>query len=41
MPYFIEEIGARGFIGTEVKAPQLLAHNVALRFIEAFAAGNP
>lgn len=41
MPYFIEEIGARGFIGTEVKAPQLLAHDVALHFIEAFAAGQP
>ncbi len=41
MPYFIEEMGARGFIGTEVKAPQLLAHDVALRFIEAFAAGQP
>ncbi len=41
MPYFIEEIGARGFIGTEVKAPQLLAHDVALRFIAAFAAGQP
>lgn len=41
MPYFIEEIGARGFIGTEVKAPIFLAHDVALRFLEAFAAGHP
>jgi hypothetical protein len=40
MPYFIEEIGARGFIGTEVKAPVFLAHDVALRFITAFAAGQ-
>jgi hypothetical protein len=41
MPYFIEEVGARGFIGTEVKAPVFLAHDVALRFLEAFAAGQP
>jgi hypothetical protein len=41
MPYFIEELGARGFIGTEVKAPQLLAHDIALHFLEAFAAGQP
>ncbi len=41
MPYFIEELGARGFIGTEVKAPIFLAHDVALRFMEAFAAGRP
>jgi hypothetical protein len=41
MPYFIEEIGARGFIGTEVKAPVFLAHDLALRFIAAFAAGQP
>ncbi|NJN67053.1 MAG: caspase family protein [Chloroflexaceae bacterium] len=40
MPYFIEELGARGFIGTEVKAPVFLAHEVALRFLEAFAAGQ-
>lgn len=41
MPFFIEECGARGFIGTEVKAPQLLAHDVALRFMQLFAAGVP
>lgn len=41
MPYFVEEMGARGFIGTEVKAPQLLAHDLALRFLTAFAAGQP
>ena len=41
MPYFIEEQGARGFIGTEVKAPQLLAHDFALQFLRAFARGQP
>lgn len=41
MPFFIEELGARGFIGTEVKAPQLLAHDFGMRFIRAFAAGQP
>jgi hypothetical protein len=41
MPYFIEELGARGFIGTEVKVPVLLAHDFALHFLEAFAAGQP
>lgn len=41
MPYFIEEQGARGFIGTEVKAPQLLAHDFALQFLRAFAQGQP
>jgi hypothetical protein len=41
MPFFIEECGARGFIGTEVKAPQRLAHDVALRFMQLFGAGIP
>jgi hypothetical protein len=41
MPYFVEELGARGFIGTEVKIPVFLAHDVALRFLEAFAIGQP
>lgn len=41
MPFFIEEQGARGFIGTEVKAPQLLAHDVALQFMRLFAQGQP
>jgi hypothetical protein len=41
MPFFLEELGARGFIGTEVIAPQLLAHDFALRFLEAFASGHP
>jgi len=41
MPFFIEECGARGFIGTEVKAPQLLAHDFALRFLERFGEGRP
>jgi hypothetical protein len=41
MPYFIEEVGARGFIGTEVKAPVFLAHDVAVRFLTAFADGQP
>lgn len=41
MPFFVEELGARGFIGTEVKAPQLLAHDFALQFMRAFAQGQP
>jgi hypothetical protein len=41
MPFFIEELGARGFIGAEVKVPQLLAHDFALEFLRAFAAGQP
>jgi len=41
MPYFIEEMGARGFIGTEVKAPTFLAHDLGLRFLQAFMAGQP
>jgi hypothetical protein len=41
MPFFIEERGARGFIGAEVKAPQLLAHDFALAFLRAFATGQP
>ncbi|MCG8353319.1 MAG: CHAT domain-containing protein [Chloroflexales bacterium] len=41
MPFFIEELGARGFIGAEVKVPQLLAHDFALKFLHAFATGQP
>jgi hypothetical protein len=41
MPFFIEECGARGFIGTEVKAPQLLAHDYALRFLRLLGDGMP
>lgn len=41
MPFFIEEHGARGFIGTEVKAPQLLAHDFAIHFMRLFAEGRP
>jgi hypothetical protein len=41
MPFFVEERGARGFIGTEVKAPQLLAHDFALNFLRSFAEGEP
>jgi hypothetical protein len=41
MPFFLEKLDARGFIGTEVIAPQLLAHDFALRFLEAFASGHP
>ncbi len=41
MPFFIEQQGARGFIGTEVKAPQLLAHEFALEFLRMFGAGQP
>jgi hypothetical protein len=40
MPFFIEEQGARGFIGTEVKAPQLLAHDLALQFMRSFVRGR-
>jgi hypothetical protein len=40
MPFFIEERGARGFIGTEVKAPQFLGHDFALEFLRAFARGQ-
>lgn len=41
MPFFIEELGARGFIGTEVQAPQLLAHDYAVQFLRMFAEGIP
>lgn len=40
MPFFIEQQLARGFIGTEVKAPQLLAHDIALHFLRMFAEGQ-
>src|SRR5262249_21287149 len=40
MPFFIEQLGARGFIGTEVVAPQLLAHDFALQFFDAFTRGE-
>lgn len=40
MPFFIEQRQARGFIGTEVVAPALLAHDLALRFMQRFAAGD-
>jgi hypothetical protein len=39
MPFFIQECGARGLIGAEVKLPQLLAHDAALRFMRLFAEG--
>lgn len=39
MTFFVEELGARGFIGTEVKAPQKLAHDLALQFFDGFAHG--
>jgi hypothetical protein len=41
MPFFVEELGARGFVGTEVKAPQLLAHHIGLQFLKTFAGGMP
>lgn len=41
MPFFIEQQLARGFIGTEVKAPQLLAHELAIQFLTLFAQGRP
>jgi hypothetical protein len=41
MPFFIEQQGARGFIGAEVKAPQLLGHDLALAFLRQFAQGRP
>ncbi len=41
MPFFIREQLARGFIGTEVKAPQLLAHEFAMLFLTQFAQGRP
>jgi hypothetical protein len=40
MPFFIEELGARGFIGTEVKAPQKLAHDIGLQFLSRLAQGQ-
>ena len=41
MPYFVEELLARGFIGAEVAAPQLLADDFARRFLAEFADGRP
>jgi hypothetical protein len=41
MPFFIEQQGARGFIGAEVKAPQLLGHDLALAFLRQFGQGRP
>ena len=41
MPFFVEQHGARGLIGTEVQAPIVLAHDYALRFLRAFASGEP
>jgi hypothetical protein len=41
MPFFVEQQLARGFIGTEVKAPTLLAHDFALRFMDMFGQGEP
>jgi hypothetical protein len=40
MPFFIEQQGARGFIGTEVKVPTRLAHDFALEFLHRFAQGQ-
>ncbi|HWQ14171.1 MAG TPA: hypothetical protein VNL77_15335 [Roseiflexaceae bacterium] len=40
-PYFVQKRKARAFIGTEVKAPQLLAQDFAQRFWRQFAAGRP
>jgi hypothetical protein len=40
MPFFIQQQGARGFIGAEVKAPQLLAHELALQFLQMFSEGQ-
>lgn len=40
MPFFIEERGARAFIGTEVKTPIFFAHTLALNFFESFARGS-
>ncbi|MFL5807183.1 MAG: hypothetical protein ACJ8CR_36315 [Roseiflexaceae bacterium] len=39
MSFFIERRAARAFIGTEVDAPQLLAHDFAIHFLRAFAQG--
>jgi hypothetical protein len=41
MPFFIEQQLARGFIGTEVKTPVLLAHDFALHFLRMFGQGKP
>ena len=41
MPFFMQQQGARGFIGAEVKAPQLLAHDLGLRFLQLFGEGKP
>jgi hypothetical protein len=40
MPYFIQQRGARAFIGTETLTPQLFAHDFALEFWKLFAAGQ-
>jgi CHAT domain len=40
MPFFIEECGACGFIGTEVKTPVLLAHDLAQHFMRLFVQGG-
>ncbi|RRR72398.1 MAG: hypothetical protein EI684_10150, partial [Candidatus Viridilinea halotolerans] len=39
--FFINQRGARAFIGTETEIPQALAHHVALRFWRAFDQGEP
>jgi hypothetical protein len=41
MPFFINQLGARGLIGTEVDAPQRLAHHVGMRFLQEFGSGKP
>jgi hypothetical protein len=41
MSFFIENRGARAFIGAEVDIPQSLAHHFALRFLQAFAEAVP
>jgi hypothetical protein len=41
MPFFIEHQLACGFIGTEVKAPIRLAHEIGLQFLDRFAHGAP
>lgn len=41
VPFFVETLGARGFIGAEVKVPQRFAHDFGLAFMRYFAQGLP
>lgn len=40
LPFFLHQLGARGFVGSDVALPPLFAHDFGLRFLEAFARGE-